>query len=95
MHQPGTADVCTTCHGTGGDTPTAGLHVITPSETGETHDENLTGATDCTTCHSSVSATHINGTLVATDAILAGDVNYTQGSPSTCMPQGCISHRAI
>jgi len=91
----GAAD-CDMCHTPGGHAedfanPTSGLHNITPTISGTTHDQTLTA---CDTCHALIpdnytnqGSAHVDGTFTAnsgsnTDRYLFSD--YTDGSPGTC-----------
>jgi predicted CxxxxCH...CXXCH cytochrome family protein len=88
---------CVMCHTPGGHAedfanPTTGLHNITPTTSGVTHDNTLAV---CNTCHSVIpdnyttqTSAHIDGTFPAdtnsnTDRYLFAD--YVDGTPGTCL----------
>ena len=71
-----TTTTCTMCHTAGGvsNDPTSGLHNLTPTVSGQRHDNTITGG--CAACHTSVptpgSGTHVNGAFTGNGTI-AGD----------------------
>jgi predicted CxxxxCH...CXXCH cytochrome family protein len=84
----GTSD-CTMCHTAGvakaspSINPTSGLHDVTPTVSGVTHDQTL-DASGCAVCHTATpSAGHINGSDADTPTV-AGSSGYSSGNPATC-----------
>ncbi|OGR29462.1 MAG: hypothetical protein A2005_01680, partial [Desulfuromonadales bacterium GWC2_61_20] len=83
------AITCTDCHtagtyiGGGANLPTSGLHTVTPTITGQKHDQSVAGG--CAACHNTVSglASHINGALTADTMANLGLQYYTQTAANT------------
>ncbi|GEM_PF-1329073 len=71
-----TATTCTMCHTPGGasNDPTSGLHNLTPTVSGQRHDNTITGG--CAACHGTIptpgSSTHVNGAFTGNGTV-AGD----------------------
>lgn len=74
---------CTMCHTVGGANvdPTSGLHNVTPTVSGQRHDDSLAGG--CAACHTD-NANHRNGTTAAAQITFNASINYTAGATPTC-----------
>jgi predicted CxxxxCH...CXXCH cytochrome family protein len=84
---------CTMCHTPGGSgaNPTTGLHNVTPSVSGERHDDSL--GSGCGECHTmpaiGPASTHINGTFVSDSSsnndrgITRTNMTWTDGATNT------------
>lgn len=83
------AITCTDCHtagtyvGGGANLPTSGLHTVTPTITGQKHDQSVAGG--CAACHNTLTAktTHIDGALTGDTMANLGLQYYTQTAANT------------
>jgi predicted CxxxxCH...CXXCH cytochrome family protein len=90
----GTA-TCTSCHAAGGGKatdPASGLHAVTPTITGQAHDDSVSGG--CAACHTSLGVSHTDGTFTG-DANLGLAAFYSQSAADTgtCLTTGCHTGR--
>jgi len=86
---------CTSCHVAGGakaTDPVSGLHAVTPTITGQKHDQTVAGG--CASCHTTMGVTHYNGTFTG-DANLGLAAFYSQSAADTgtCLTTGCHTGR--
>ena len=83
---------CTMCHTPGGasNDPTSGLHNLTPTVSGQRHDNTITGG--CAACHTAVptpgSSTHINGAFTGNGTIAGDKTNMGLISAYTATADG-------
>jgi len=90
-YTPGADGNCLVCHtvGAGGSNPTTGLHDVTPTVSGQQHD-NTIAATGCRACHDdgtgSPSSGHWNGTFQPSAPTIqfTSAAGFTDGTPPTC-----------
>jgi predicted CxxxxCH...CXXCH cytochrome family protein len=93
------AVTCVDCHsgsyiGGGANGPVSGLHNVTPSVSGQRHDQSVAGG--CASCHTTVLAqsTHINGAFTGgngqkTQMGLAAFYTQTADNTGTCATTAC------
>ena len=76
-------------------TPVSGLHAVTPSVSGQRHDQSVAGG--CASCHNTLSAlaSHMNGTFTGDAMVNLGLRYYTQTAANvgTCLTTGCHTGR--